>query len=129
MTNADFKAAGDFLRIIRQSKHESQSDVGRRAKPTWNSSSISDIEGGKKKTAANYLPRIAQAYQLTSSEQKQLRILLGMPITGKPPKGITTFRTSTASKMKLEEVAHREGRTVSNVVNRAVREFLERYPM
>ncbi|HSX24858.1 MAG TPA: hypothetical protein VLG69_02750 [Candidatus Andersenbacteria bacterium] len=44
----------------------------------------------------------------------------------KKSKVVTTFRTSSHSKAKLEELAKQESRTVSNLVNRAVREFLER---
>lgn len=123
---ADLKAAGSFLRSVRKSKGENQGDVGMRAEPTWNSSSISDIELGIKETVVSYLPRIVQAYQLTKEQEDKLRGLLGLTAKVKRPKGITTFRTSADNIAKLKELARREHRTVSNLVNRAVREFLER---
>lgn len=123
---ADLKAAGSFLRSVRKSKGECQGDVGMRAEPRWNSSGISDIELGNKETMADYLPKIVQAYQLTKEQEDKLRGLLGLTTRVKRPKGITTFRTSADNKAKLAELARREHRTVSNLVNLAVREFLER---
>lgn len=44
----------------------------------------------------------------------------------KQPKVITTFRTSAENKAKLQELARQENRTISNLVNRIIRESLER---
>lgn len=44
----------------------------------------------------------------------------------KKPKVVTTFRISGSNKARLQQLAKQDDRTVSNLVNRAVREFLER---